>query len=94
MKTEPALARALYNENKKLKQIVKQMSLCARRYCDYRQSYATGAYNDLVRQCLLLGIELDTSDGIIWARDAMGRAFDQLSDSQAVEGTPEALGEI
>lgn len=67
-----------------LEAVVRDLHWMARRYVDGRSSYAPGLFNDHVRTLQRLGIELNpTGDGTIWARDAMGRAFDGLTDEQA-----------
>src|ERR1051326_1997805 len=59
----------------------------ARRYADGRQSYATSMFNEITRRLLKLGVQLNpTSHETIWARDAMGRGFDKLSDDEAAMG--------
>lgn len=61
----------------------------ARRYADGRQSYSTAMFNEITRRILRAGIKLNpTGDGTIWARDAMGRGFDRLSDEEAAQGRP------
>jgi hypothetical protein len=59
----------------------------ARRYADGRQSYATGLFNGITRRLIKLGVKLNpTSHETFWARDAMGRPFDRLSDEEASMG--------
>lgn len=70
-----------------LRRIVQDLHWMARRYCDGRQTYATGVFNTHTRALLAPGIPLNPStDGTIWARDAMGRAYDGLSEAEAVMG--------
>jgi hypothetical protein len=65
----------------------------ARRYADGRQSYAVGMFNDITRDLLDLVIKLNpTADGTIWAKDGMGKGYDGLTEAEAQNGTPEALG--
>lgn len=56
-------------ENKLLRQMFQSISWMARRYADGRRTYAVSMYNDAVKQALSLGIELNNSDGTIWAGD-------------------------
>ena len=65
----------------------------ARRYADHRSSCVGSIFNDHTRTLLKLGVELNTCDDIIWARDGMGRPYDGLSEAEATPGTKEALGE-
>lgn len=76
-----------------LKQIATDLHWMARRYCDGRQSYAVGMFNDITRRLIAMGVLLNpTADGTVWARDAGGRAFDGLSDQEAAQGnTPDWL---
>lgn len=74
--------------------IIQHLHWMARRYVDGRQSYATSVFNDCVREAIRLGIELRHPDKTVWAKDAMGRRYDGLSDSEAIDGTPEALGSL
>lgn len=55
----------------------------ARRYADGRQSYATSLFNDIARRLIAAGIKLNQCDGTLFARDAMGRGFDGLTDEEA-----------
>lgn len=72
-----------------LKSIASALHWMARRYADGRQSYVTSMFNELTRALLRRGVELNrTGDGTIWARDAMGRAYDGLTESEAAEGRP------
>lgn len=71
----------------RLREIARNLHWMARRYCDGRGSYATGMFNDLTRELLAMGIELNpTGDGTIWARDDRGRGFDGLTDAEAAMG--------
>ena len=75
--------------NLTLEAIVGDLHWQARRYADGRSSYATGLFNGHTRALLAMGIELNpTGDGTVWARDAMGRAFDGLTDEEAAQGRP------
>jgi hypothetical protein len=74
-------------QNETLKNICKDLHWMARRYADGRQSYATSLFNQHTQSLLDLGMELGpNSDGTIWARDAMGRKYDGLSEEQAASG--------
>jgi len=75
-----------------LKQKLKFFQALARRYCDGRQTYIVSQFNQETRELLELGIELDTVDGIVWARDGGGRSYDGLSDESCTPGTFGALG--
>src|SRR5690606_23462388 len=80
------LAR-LTRELQALRRIVVDLHWMARRYVDGRTSYATRLFNDHTRAMVALGVELNrTSDGTIWARDGMGRAYDGLSEEEAAQG--------
>lgn len=79
----------LIAENAVLKSIAADLHWMARRYADGRQSYATSTFNDLTRRLLAMDVKLNaTGDGTIWARDAMGRAYDHLTDEEAAMGRP------
>lgn len=75
-----------------LKQKLKFFQALARRYCDGRQTYIVSQFNQETKQLLEMGIDLDPIDGIVWARDGGGRAYDGLSDEAATPGTIAALG--
>lgn len=75
-----------------LKQKVKFFQALARRYCDGRQTYIASQFNQETKELLQMGIDLDTIDGIVWARDGGGRAYDGLSDESCIPGTFGALG--
>lgn len=72
--------------------VAKEFHWMARRYADGRRTYATGLFNEMVRDILRLGISLQGHDGIIWARDGQGRLYDHLSPREAEVGTAEARG--
>lgn len=77
----------LTRELQALRRIVVDLHWMARRYVDGRTSYATRLFNDHTRALVALGVELNrTSDGTIWARDGMGRAYDGLSEEEAAQG--------
>ena len=80
------------DEDKILRKAVVELAFWARRYCDGRQTYAVRSYNELIESLLEIGIDFDTTDGIIWARDGGGRDFDGLTEDQAKPGTAEAKG--
>jgi hypothetical protein len=49
--------------------------------------HATSLFNEHTQSLLNLGVELNpTADNTIWARDAMGRSYDKLSEEQASSG--------
>lgn len=76
-----------------LKIIAAELHWMARRYADGRQSYATSMFNDATRKLLAMGIKLNPcAEEIIWARDAGGRGFDNLSEAEATPGTRAAMG--
>lgn len=76
-----------------LRRIAADFHWMARRYADGRSSYVTGLFNDHTRALLAMGVELNpTGDGTIWARDAMGRAYDGLTDEEAAQGSPMPRG--
>ncbi len=79
-------------ENDALRKIAGDLQWMARRYADQRSTYAVGMMNDATRYLLSIGVELSTSDRIVWALDGWGRRFDKLTEAQATPGTPEALG--
>lgn len=79
----------LARELEALRRIVVDLHWMARRYVDGRSSYATRLFNSHTRALLAMGVELNTTaDGTIWARDAMGRAYDGLSEEEAAQGEP------
>jgi hypothetical protein len=81
-------------QNAALKRYCADLHWMARRYVDGRSSYAPSMFNGITRGLLSMGVQLNaTGDGIIWARDGMGRGFDKLSEAEATPGTPEAKGE-
>lgn len=74
-----------------LKKIAGELHWMARRYADGRQSYVTHQFNEMTRMLQSIGVELnETSDQTVWARDAMGRQFDGLSEKEAARGNPVA----
>lgn len=87
--------KQLQAENESLREIVVDFHWMARRYADGSRTYATSMFNERTRQILRIGVKLNPScDQIIWARDGMGRGFDELTDAEATPGTPEARGEV
>jgi hypothetical protein len=86
--------KKLERENVRLRHIAKEFHWMARRYADGRSTYATGMFNDLTKDLVSLGVELNAeSDQTIFARDGMGRGFDKLTEEQATPGTKQALGD-
>ena len=77
-----------------LKVLIRDLHRMARRYADNRTSYITSDFNYITRDLIKLGVELDCSDGIIWARDNGGRFYDKLSNEEAIPGTQQAKGKI
>lgn len=74
--------------------IIMDLHWMARRYADLRSSYAPGVVNRATRWLLEHSLPVNQcAEGIIWARDGMGRRFDGLTEAQATPGTPEAKGE-
>jgi hypothetical protein len=53
----------------------------ARRYCDGRMSAAPSVFNDHVRELVANGIDMRQP---LFARDGCGRAFDRLTDAEAL----------
>lgn len=87
--------KQLQAENEALRSIVAEFHWMARRYADGSRTYATSMFNDRTRQLLRMGVKLGCgADGIIWARDGMGRRFDGLTELEATPWTPEAKGEV
>lgn len=82
----------LRRENNTLKSVIQEIWWMARRYADERSTFAPQIYNQAIRECLKLGIDFSTVDGIIWARDNYGRSYDHLTEAEATPGTNEALG--
>lgn len=67
-----ARIRQLENENEKLKGIIYQIWLWAKRYCDGRMSYVVQMYNDAMDEAMDLGMTFSPdNDGRIKARDGM-----------------------
>lgn len=62
---------------KTLAEIIRNLHWMARRYADGRSSYAPGLLNDCVRSAIALGYEIKQP---LFARDAMGREYDGLSE--------------
>lgn len=84
--------KQLRDENALLRDIATNLHWMSRRYADGRQSVATLIHNDCTVKLLKMGVNLNaTGDKIVWARDAMGRAFDKLTDAQCTPGTDEAM---
>jgi hypothetical protein len=72
-----------------LKKIASELHWMARRYADGRQSYVTHQFNEITRMLQSMEIDLkEAGDGTVWARDAMGRSFDGLSEKEASQGNP------
>src|SRR5690606_21006571 len=85
---ERGIAR-LTRERQALRRIVVDRHWMARRYVEGRTRDGTRLFNDHTRALVALGVELSrTSDGTIWARDGMGRAYDGLSEEEAAQGEP------
>jgi hypothetical protein len=81
-------------ENQRLRHIASELHWMARRYADGRRGYAPSSFNNCVRDLLSMGVKLSPgSHRTIWATDAMGRAYDGLTDAEATPGTPEARGD-
>lgn len=53
----------------------------AQRYCDGRQTAAVSLFNEITRRLLDAGVELDSFP--LYARDGMGRGYDELTEEQA-----------
>lgn len=64
----------------------------ARRYADGRSTYVTSWFNQITQYLNKKHLYLNPCDGIIWARDGMGRHYDHLTEAQATTGTMAALG--
>lgn len=62
---------------RELEGIIRDTLWMARRYAHGRRSYAVGQYNDAARLARSLGVELNNSDGSIFAVDAT--RFDGMS---------------
>jgi hypothetical protein len=70
-----------------LEHVIINLHWMARRYADGRQTYAPGLFNDCTRSLLQMGIELKGgADGTIWARNSLGRQYDDLTDEEAAQG--------
>lgn len=52
-------------------QIVTDLHWMARRYADWRCTFAPATVNRITRYLLAQGVELNNCDGTIWARDGM-----------------------
>lgn len=76
-----------------LEKIIRDLHWMARRYSDGRQSYAVGLFNDNTRKLLALGVELSAAGDGLWARDAMGRRYDGLTETEAEAAARRALME-
>lgn len=75
----------------KLIQIVQDFHWMARRYADGRMSYAPSLFNDHVRALQQMGIDLNpTGDKTIWAHDAMGPAYDGMTENERIIEEKEA----
>lgn len=75
-------------ENEKLKEIIRDLHVPARRYSDGRSTYITSTLNRHVRYLLSIGMQLNWCDGTLFARDGMGRMYDGLTDDEAKQGPP------
>lgn len=71
-----------------LREVIEKIWWMARRYADGRQTYATGLFNDSIREAQALGCELKPDLGTFWARDRDGRSCDGLSEADAAMGEP------
>ena len=82
-----AMLTAVQAENARLRAIAVHLHWMARRYADGRQSYATSLHNENTRALLEMGVPLNaTGDRTLWARDSAGRAYDGLTEEEAVQG--------
>lgn len=68
-----------------LQKVIQDIHWMARRYADGRMSYSTKMFNDAIKKAMEYGVELRQTDGTLFARDGMGRAYDGLSDAEANE---------
>lgn len=83
----------LRNENAALRRICADLHWMARRYAEGRMTFSPQVVNDATRYLLSIGVPINpTDDGIIWARDGMGRAYDKLTKEEATPGTAAAMG--
>lgn len=65
-----------YDEETKIREILKDFHWMARRYVDGRSTYATSLFNEHVRALIKMGIELNTTgDNTVWARDGGGSSL-------------------
>jgi len=76
-------------ENHQLKKIISDIWWMARRYADGRSTYATGMFNNAIRQAEALGVELNPKpEGTIFARDGMGPGYAGLTQEEYDLGEP------
>jgi hypothetical protein len=65
-----------------LEHIVKDLHWMSRRYAQGRSTYATSVHNAHTKALLAMGVELNpTGDHRIFADDAMGHAYDGLTEA-------------
>lgn len=74
------------DENRALREIIKQTLWMARRYAHGRRTYVTSDYNDAARAAIKLGVlteaELAGGDGTAWAFDPGGASCANLTDEE------------
>jgi hypothetical protein len=80
--TNKEKAMILEEESKIMHEVIMDLHWMARRYADGRKSYVTRTFNDMTRKLLKLGVRLDKCQEGMFARDAMGREFDGLTDDE------------
>jgi hypothetical protein len=81
--------RGAERENNIMRAALRDCWYMARRYVDGANNYATAVYNDHTRVLLSLDVDLNIGvDGTPWARDAMGRGCDGLTEAEAMQGQP------
>jgi hypothetical protein len=83
-----ALNERLLDEQGTLREIIHELHFWARRYADGRSTYVPHSINMHTRILLKLGVPLDYTDGTVFARDGMGRAFDGLKPDEVSEAKP------
>lgn len=67
----------------KWKRMLMHFHTWARRYVDGRMTIATQSFNLYTRDLIDDGVPLNDCDGTFFARDGMGRAYDNLTDEEA-----------
>lgn len=90
MTTKRQSVAELRAENRRLREISRDLQWMARRYADGRSSYAPSTVNDATRYLVSIGVDclLDPIAGTRFARDGGGRKFDRLAPDEVGKDDP------